>query len=175
MRWTTKKMRWLLASTIAVASMGVLTTSQAATTVTPAAASSFPVASEINWNQYKGKVVMVDFWASWCGPCRDSFPWMKRMQAKYGKEGLVILAVNVDHDPKLASQFVQQYQPNFAVLDDHDGKLANQFKVQGMPSSYVLDRNGQPAAKHQGFFQAKQASYEADLQRLLGSASAPHP
>lgn len=126
-------------------------------------------ATEINWSKYAGKVVVIDFWASWCGPCRESFPWMKQMQSKYGKDGLVFVGINVDKDPALAIKFIQQYQPNFEIRSDQQGKLASQFKVPGMPSTFILGRNGQPIAKHQGFFKAKEAGYEAEIVRLLSN------
>lgn len=149
-----------------------ITHAQVPATTSSMAASNMLPASDINWSKYAGKVVVVDFWASWCGPCRDSFPWMKQMQAKYAKQGLVFVAVNVDRDPTLASKFIQQYQPNFEVRSDPQGKLANQFKVAGMPSTFILGRNGKPVSKHQGFFKAKQASYEAELVRLLADKNA---
>lgn len=121
----------------------------------------------IDWASYQGKVVLVDFWASWCEPCRQSFPWMQAMQQKYADQGLVIIAVNVDREPAKAAAFLQTHPANFAIRYDPEGRLAKQFNVQGMPSSFVLGRDGKPAAKHQGFFQAKQASYEAELVRLL--------
>lgn len=124
-------------------------------------------ASTIDWAAYQGKVVLVDFWASWCEPCRQSFPWMQAMQQKYADQGLVIIAVNVDREPAKAAAFLQAHPANFAIRYDPEGRLAKQFNVQGMPSSFVIGRDGKPAAKHQGFFQAKQASYEAELVRLL--------
>ena len=130
-------------------------------------ASSATAASSIDWAAYQGKVVLVDFWASWCEPCRQSFPWMQAMQQKYADQGLVIIAVNVDREPAKAAAFLQAHPANFAIRYDPEGRLAKQFNVQGMPSSFVLGRDGKPAAKHQGFFQAKQASYEAELVRLL--------
>lgn len=129
--------------------------------------SNATAASSIDWAAYQGKVVLVDFWASWCEPCRQSFPWMQAMQQKYADQGLVIIAVNVDREPAKAAAFLQAHPANFAIRYDPEGRLAKQFNVQGMPSSFVLGRDGKPAAKHQGFFQAKQASYEAELVRLL--------
>jgi len=124
-------------------------------------------ADTLNLDQYKGKVVYVDFWASWCGPCRESFPWMKKMQQQYGKDGLVIIAVNVDQDKKLADKFLTEFKPEFSVLFDKDGKLAEDFKVSSMPSSYVLDREGKPRFKHKGFHLDKQSQYETELNSLL--------
>lgn len=132
-----------------------------------ALSSTLTHADTLNLDQYKGKVVYVDFWASWCGPCRESFPWMKKMQQQYGKDGLVIIAVNVDQDKKLADKFLSEFKPEFNVLFDKDGKLAEDFKVSSMPSSYVLDREGKPRFKHKGFHLEKQSQYETELNSLL--------
>ena len=150
-----------------------LTTALPSDAASPSTPPKSAQASEINWQSYQGKVVLVDFWASWCEPCRQSFPWMQSMQDKYGKDGLVIVAINVDRDPAKAANFLKNYQPNFQIRYDAAGAVASQFKVQGMPSSYIIGRNGQPVAKHQGFFQAKQADYEAELVRLLKQPSNP--
>ena len=132
-----------------------------------ALSSTLTHADTLNLDQYKGKVVYVDFWASWCGPCRESFPWMKKMQQQYGKDGLVIIAINVDQDKKLADKFLTEFKPEFSVLFDKDGKLAEDFKVSSMPSSYVLDREGKPRFKHKGFHLDKQSQYETELNSLL--------
>lgn len=132
-----------------------------------ALSSTLTHADTLNLDQYKGKVVYIDFWASWCGPCRESFPWMKKMQQQYGKDGLVIIAINVDQDKKLADKFLSEFKPEFNVLFDKDGKLAEDFKVSSMPSSYVLDREGKPRFKHKGFHLDKQSQYETELNSLL--------
>ena len=114
----------------------------------------------------KGRVVYIDFWASWCGPCRQSFPWMKAMQAKYGKD-LAIIAINVDQEKKEADKFLAEFQPDFRVLFDSHGELATQFKVETMPSSFMLDRAGKPRFKHLGFHEGKRGEYEKEIAQLL--------
>ena len=121
----------------------------------------------LNLEAYKGKVVYIDFWASWCGPCKESFPWMKKIHQQHQQDGLVILAVNVDQDKKLADQFLSEFNPDFKVIFDKNGKLAEDFKVNSMPSSYVLDRQGKPRFKHKGFHGNKTSQYETELQTLL--------
>ncbi|MDI1301281.1 MAG: TlpA disulfide reductase family protein [bacterium] len=128
-------------------------------------------APQLDLAAYKGKVVYIDFWASWCGPCRQSFPWMKDMQAKYGRDGFVIIAINVDQEKKLADKFLAEFNPAFTVLFDSNGTLASQFKVQTMPSSFMLDRNGQPRFKHLGFHEGKRADYEQEITQLLSEKS----
>jgi thiol-disulfide isomerase/thioredoxin len=131
---------------------------------------AYAAAPDLNLQAYHGKVVYVDFWASWCGPCKQSFPWMKAMHEKYGKDGLVILAINVDQEKKLADTFLKEFSPAFPVVFDSTGTLASQFKVQTMPSSYLLDRNGKPRFKHLGFHDNKRALYEKEIHDLLSES-----
>lgn len=132
----------------------------------PLAAPAF-AAPELDLQSLKGKVVYIDFWASWCGPCRQSFPWMKAMHDQYGKDGLAIIAVNVDQEKKKADEFLAEFNPAFSILRDPKGELAAQFKVQTMPSSFMLDRQGKPRFKHLGFHDSKRSDYEKEIQQLL--------
>lgn len=124
----------------------------------------------------KGKVVWVDFWASWCAPCRRSFPWLNTMQRKYGRQGLQIIAVNVDKDRALADKFLEETPAEFSLRFDPTGKLAKEFKVQAMPSSFVLDASGQMLASHVGFKLADTDKYERGIREALAApdASTPH-
>lgn len=124
-------------------------------------------AESINLAEYKGKVVYIDFWASWCSPCRQSFPWMKELQDAKAKEGLVIIAVNVDKDRKLANEFLAEFAPQFKIIFDPTGALATEFKVSGMPSAYIVDRDGKPRFKHIGYHLEKRDQYEQEIQGLL--------
>lgn len=124
-------------------------------------------APELDLASLKGKVVYIDFWASWCGPCRQSFPWMQAMHDRFGKDGLEIIAINVDQEKPRADDFLAEFNPAFRVLFDGKGELASRFKVQTMPSSYMLDRQGKPRFKHLGFHDNKRVQYEQELQQLL--------
>jgi cytochrome c biogenesis protein CcmG, thiol:disulfide interchange protein DsbE len=124
-------------------------------------------ADELNLAAYKGKVVYIDFWASWCGPCRQSFPWMKGLHNAKAKDGLVIIAVNVDQDQKLANAFIDEFLPDFKIIFDPAGALASEFKVAGMPSAYIIDREGKPRFKHIGYHADKREQYEQEIQTLL--------
>jgi thiol-disulfide isomerase/thioredoxin len=116
---------------------------------------------------HKGKVIYLDFWASWCGPCRKSFPWMNDMQEKYLKQGLVIISVNVDNNKALAEEFLAEVPANFNVFYDPKGKVARKFKLKGMPSSYIIDRSGKMISAHVGFTESKKVKYEEELKTLL--------
>jgi thiol-disulfide isomerase/thioredoxin len=115
----------------------------------------------------RGRVVYVDFWASWCGPCRQSFPWMTEMQQRYGDRGLTVVAVNLDQDRALANEFLNSFRPPFRIVFDNEAKLAEEFHVVGMPSSYFIDRKGNTRFKHIGFRAPERAELEQELQVLL--------
>ncbi|MDP2226069.1 MAG: TlpA disulfide reductase family protein [Moraxellaceae bacterium] len=133
------------------------------------AVSATPV---LDLDTYKGKVVYVDFWASWCGPCRQSFPWMTAMHNKYSKDGLVVVAVNVDQEKAKADAFLREFQPAFTLIFDSKGTLTTDYKVQTMPSSYLIGRDGKPRFRHLGFHDAKRDLYEKELRDLLAEKAA---
>lgn len=118
-----------------------------------------------------GDVIWVDFWASWCAPCRRSFPWMNEMIDRYGSEGLQIIGVNVDKDRELARMFLEETPATFDLHYDPDGKLAERFGVQAMPSSFLLDSDGNVLVSHYGFRLAETEEYEADIINALAGTS----
>jgi cytochrome c biogenesis protein CcmG/thiol:disulfide interchange protein DsbE len=115
----------------------------------------------------QGKVVMVDFWASWCEPCRHSFPWMSDLQKRLGPSGLVVIAVNLDQDRKLAERFLAATPAGFRVEYDPEGNLATQFDVAAMPTSFVIDRKGRIRESHKGFREAQRSDREQSILKLL--------
>ena len=116
---------------------------------------------------YDDKVILIDFWASWCGPCRRSFPWMNDMHTKYQDDGLVIVAVNVDNDLAAANRFLSDYPARFEVQFDPDKSLAREFEVVAMPSSFLIGRDGEVVEQHLGFKVLKQDEYEAAIRAAL--------
>jgi thiol-disulfide isomerase/thioredoxin len=124
--------------------------------------------SELPLEQYDGKVVVLDFWASWCGPCRRSFPWLNAMHAKYQSEGLVIIGINLDARREDAEEFLEEYPADFQIYFDIDASLAYEYEVEAMPSSVVIGRDGEIRASHQGFKVKQQDEYEAVLTDALG-------
>lgn len=117
--------------------------------------------------RYRGRVVLVDFWASWCSPCRSSIPWLNAMQAKYAGQGLVVIGVNVDKERGDALRFLAETPIHFEVVYDPDGRLPAEYGVPVMPSSFVFDRSGALVVRHAGFLNAKRAEYETTLRNLL--------
>lgn len=125
------------------------------------------VQSTVNLNNYRGRVVYLDFWASWCTPCRKSFPWMNAMQEQYGKYGFEVVAINLDEDRELAIQFLKQTPAKFTVAFDPSGKTAESYSVDVMPSSFLIDRKGELVAIHKGFRKVDSAKLENEIRQLL--------
>lgn len=116
----------------------------------------------------KGKVVLVDFFASWCGPCKESFPAMNDLQKKFGEKGFVILAINLDKKKSDMDDFVKAHPANFVIVRDGENKLVKEVKIATMPSSFVLDKDGKVKSAHHGFKGAESVKkYTEEIEALL--------
>jgi cytochrome c biogenesis protein CcmG/thiol:disulfide interchange protein DsbE len=124
-------------------------------------------ADPIDLQVFRGRVVYLDFWASWCVPCRQSFPWMQSIVTNYEKRGLTVVAINLDQNRQDAERFLTRFHPTFDVRFDPQGESAERFKVQGMPTSVVIDRHGTVRFMHIGFRPADETTYEEELRRVL--------
>lgn len=117
-----------------------------------------------------GKVTLVDFWASWCAPCKASFPAMAKLHEDYAGRGLQILAVSIDEKVPAAQAFLKKMTPPFAALHDRDQKLAPLVGVPTMPTSYLLDRSGKVRFIHEGFH-GDVAELRKEIESLLNEKS----
>lgn len=99
----------------------------------------------------KGKVVVVDFWASWCAPCKESFPALERLQKAYQARGLEVVAINVDTKREAMDRFLESYPVSFSVVRDASKRMVEWTKPEAMPTSLVIDRAGRVVAVHAGF------------------------
>lgn len=117
----------------------------------------------------KGKVVYIDFWASWCGPCKQSFPFMNDLQAKYRNAGLEIVAVNLDAKRGDADKFLAEVPARFAVAFDAKGDSARRFDVKAMPSSVLIDRAGRVVVLHKGFRDEDRQELESRIALALAA------
>ena len=118
----------------------------------------------------KGKVVLVDFWASWCGPCGESFPVMEELQKKYGAQGLIIIAVNEDEKKADMEDFLKAQRISFIVVRDTAQKLVAITGIETMPSSFLLGSDGKIMFAHSGFHGAStHRQYEQEIESLLKS------
>lgn len=122
---------------------------------------------QVSLADYRGKVVYLDFWASWCGPCKRSFPWMGELQKRYGAAGLQVVAVNVDTSRADAERFLAQTPAAFVVAYDPAGATAKQYAIKGMPSSVLIDPAGQVLQVHAGFNDDAAAAIEAQIRQAL--------
>src|SRR5579872_101101 len=121
-------------------------------------------ATELDLSAYRGKVVYVDFWASWCGPCRQSFPWLDALEREYGAQNFVVIGVNVDKDRDKAEQFLTDTPADFPIVYDPKGEIATAYKISGMPSGILIDRAGHVRFQHAGFSEKQKGLYEEQLQ-----------
>jgi len=124
-------------------------------------------ADELQLEKYRGQVVYLDFWASWCSPCKDSFPWLNQLQKKYHDKGVVVIGINLDTDRAKADEFLKSTPAQFPVVFDSGGALAKKFGVQGMPYAVILGRDGKVGHSHIGFHADKTKDYEQALQGVL--------
>ncbi len=115
----------------------------------------------------RGKVVYLDYWASWCGPCRRSFPVMNELQARYGDKGFVIVAVTLDQNVSEARRFLARYPADFIVAYDPDGVTSRALQVRGMPTTFLIDPRGEIAWSHAGFSDADKSKIEREIEALL--------
>ena len=120
----------------------------------------------IKLNDYKGKLVYLDFWASWCGPCKQSFPWMNEMQARYGAKGLRVVSINVDQKPDDAKNFLSTNAARFEVAFDHAGKTPKAYAIKGMPTSILIGPDGKVLMVHSGFKDDQRGDLERQI--MLG-------
>ena len=118
----------------------------------------------------RGKVVLVDFWASWCAPCRKSFPALHELSEEFRARGLEVVAVNLDQQRKDADTFLVGRPRAFSVVFDQSGKSAEAFDVQGMPASFLIGRDGTIRFAHMGFTDKVLEDYRREITQLLDDA-----
>ena len=164
--------------------MRILRSLIAATVCTLAAASAFAVAPAANasapdftlrgadgrnvrLDELRGQVVLVNFWATWCGPCREEMPHLETLYEKYHKSGFVLLGVNVDDDPHVALATAAKLNVSFPVLLDTDKKVSKLYDLNTMPSTVVIDRDGKMRFLHRGYRAGTEGDYEQQIRGLL--------
>lgn len=118
-------------------------------------------------SQLLGKVTYVDFWASWCIPCRASFPWLDGLYQKYQGKGFRVIGVNKDQDPAEIERFLQRYPVSFALATDPQDSLAKSLRVKVMPTAYLVDRQGTIRSVHRGFRSEDKAKLENEILSAL--------
>jgi cytochrome c biogenesis protein CcmG, thiol:disulfide interchange protein DsbE len=120
-------------------------------------------------DKLRGQVVYVDFWASWCTPCKRSFPWMNELQQRWGGKGLAVVAINVDKKRDDADRFLRQVPATFTVVFDETGATPAAFGVKAMPSSYLIDTRGNVVEIEQGYRDERRATLEERIRALVAA------
>ena len=117
--------------------------------------------------EQRGRVVMVNFWATWCGPCREEMPQLNRLYERYKSAGFVLLGVNVDDDSHKAADVAAKLGVTFPVLLDSDKIVSKLYDLSTMPSTVIIDRDGKVRYVHRGYLAGTEADYEKQIRELL--------
>ena len=138
---------------------------------TGAPAPSFTLAARggqnVSLTQYKGQVVMLNFWASWCGPCRQEMPLLESIYRKYNKMGFTMIGVNVEPDSNAANDWLKATPVSFPILYDRDSKVSKLYDVAGMPSTVIIDRSGKLRVLHRGYKPGDENEYLDSIRTLI--------
>ncbi len=119
----------------------------------------------------RGQVVMLNFWASWCGPCRQEMPLLDKIHKKYSPAGFTLLGINVESDPKEANHLLKEIPVDFPILYDTSSKVSEAYKVDAMPSSVMIDCDGKVSYLHKGYKPGDEKAYIKHIKGLLRSCS----
>ena len=131
------------------------------------AATLLPGSKTVEMKDLRGKVVLVDFWASWCEPCKDALPHYNKIYAKYKDKGVIFLGINEDEEPKDRDAFLKKTPIQFPVFADKNRKMAEQFKVVALPTLFVFDKELKPVTFFRGFDEKKPSLLEKTIEELL--------
>jgi peroxiredoxin len=167
-----RMIRSLVAAALAATfTLAALAPACAATPATNAIAPDFTLRGSdgrnVRLDELRGQVVLVNFWATWCGPCREEMPRLDTLYQKYRKSGFVLLGVNVDDDPKTALATLAKLNVTFPVLFDSDKKVSKLYDLNTMPSTIVIDRDGKMRFLHRGYRAGTEGDYEQQIRGLL--------
>jgi thiol-disulfide isomerase/thioredoxin len=122
---------------------------------------------DIQLKFYRGKVVYVDFWASWCGPCRLSLPELNTLRKKYRKQGFEVIAINLDEEKEEAMEFLKEFPVAYPTARDAEGTTPEKYGLRGMPTAYLVDRQGNINMIHEGFKKSDSQALSAHIATLL--------
>ena len=160
--------------TAAALAVALLTASVAAHAIEPGAPApgfrlpAFADGQQVSLADMRGKVVFVDFWASWCSPCRQSLPLYDKLREHYAPADFTIVAIGLDEDVADAKAFLAEHPVKYTTLQNPQGDVAKAFDLKGMPSSYLIDRDGIVRARHVGFEAKDIDALRKEIEGLLG-------
>ena len=121
----------------------------------------------IKLSDMRGKVVMLNFWASWCGPCRKEMPILEKIHKKYKRLGFTLLGVNVEENSSAAKNYLKDVKVSFPILFDRTNKTSKLYNVSAMPTTVLIDRNGNKRFIHKGYKDGYEKDYRKQIKKLL--------
>jgi peroxiredoxin len=158
--------RLLLAAVVALSLLG-----SAQAEVVEGAAPDFTLKSRSSGNlklsEYRGDVVMINFWASWCAPCREEMPLLEDLYAKYSDLGFTLLGVNVEEDSSKADEFLRDVPVSFPILFDNKNQVTELYNVVAMPTTVIVDRGGNMRYLHRGYLPGYEEEYKKQVKELI--------
>ncbi|MGI1679615.1 MAG: TlpA family protein disulfide reductase [Cellvibrionaceae bacterium] len=121
----------------------------------------------VRLSELRGEVVMINFWASWCGPCRQEMPILEELYQRYSRAGFTILGVNVEPDSEEANKILNNVKISFPVLYDQESEVSELYNVEAMPSTVIIDRNGKMRYLHRGYKPGYEDEYKKQIKELI--------
>ena len=175
LRATRRTNRWIAVASTASALALVLVASTASALAPgdapPAIDMPDQAGDQVKLSELKGKVVLIDFWASWCSPCRQEMPILEELHKKYVEQGLVIIGVNIDTNAKKMNNFLRGTPASFRIVHDRKLTVAAKYEPPTMPSSYLVARDGKIRYLHEGFRKKDAGPLEERIKALLAETN----
>ncbi len=160
---------WIKQVLCAIAALLCVTQLNAATLSGPAP--DFTLKSNnganIKLSELRGQVVMINFWASWCGPCRQEMPLLDQLYQRYQPMGFTLLGVNVEEDSRAADKILKEIPVSFPVLYDKKNQVSESYQVRAMPSTFLIDRDGKVRYLHKGYQPGYEEEYQQQIRELV--------
>lgn len=124
---------------------------------------------KVSLSDYKGKVTIIDFWASWCKPCKEEFPFLVELYDNYSEKGLDLLGINLDEEVANMNKFLKKLDKDikFKIISDPDSKIGNLYNVEAIPSTFILDKKGVVRYMHLGFSSEEKEKFKKEIESLL--------
>lgn len=153
----------LAAATAMAAPLGGLRNGEAA----PGFALPAEGGRQVSLADFRGKVVLINFWATWCGPCRKEMPVLEQLNREFGKRGVALVGVNVEPDSSGVADYLKSTPVSFPILFDTESKVSKLYQVQGMPNTVILDRTGKVRYIHRGYRPGEESEYLDQIRNLM--------
>lgn len=122
---------------------------------------------KLSLDQYDGDVIMINFWASWCGPCREELPHLEKLHKKYSKVGFTLIGINVDEDSNDAKKLLKDIPVSFPLAFDPKGIVSKQYDLKAMPTTVLIDKSGKVRSVHKGYKKGYEKKYKKEIKALI--------